>query len=163
MECIVQIYVFIQRLLAPSKNPVVATENVRLRLQSTQSDVEHYVQGNHELKQRWSPIRECLHQETSWIEWKNDGAADWTLSGDADHPWNEQYCRSIDGLTIADIHACLDGNADTLMETDQDGEKDDTVWDMKAAEGLHGQFNRDLELPDFEELKVPNIKVPQCL
>lgn len=151
-----QICIYIQRLLLPSKNPVITSDIVRQRLQSTQSDVEHYIQADQELKQRWVTIRECLRQEAWWIEWKNDGAIDWTLPPVEDHPWMSQYHDPMDDVTVADVHGLLDGSA---MELTEGSSEVDQGWEMKAAEGLHGQFNRDLHHPDFDELRVPDVKV----
>lgn len=157
MECLYQILIFLQRLLAPSKNLAGVDESTKHRLQSTESDVESYIEGDHELKHRWNPIKEVLRQERAWIEWKNDGAADWTLRCLEDHPWKDVYSRPSDTITLEDIHACLN-DVGEAMEV-EGRETDKMVEEMKAAEGLQGQFCRDLELPDFEELRVPTAKV----
>ena len=162
MECVVQMYVFAQRLLAASKNPVVTTDAARERLVQMLSDLEHYARGDHDLRQRWGPIHEVLQQEPRWIEWKNDGARDWTtLPAIEEHPWMEPFRGEMDELEISQILACLkEDDVDAAMDVPA---ADDTAWDMKASEGLHIDFDRDLGQPDLAELHVPTAKVPSSL
>ena len=159
MECIVQIYVFAQRLLAPFRHTVVTTDGCKQRLTALLSDLEYYVRGDEQLKLRWTPVSNFLRQEPGWIEWKNDGATDWTLPPISDHPWSEHNCRPMDEQTISEIHACLNESVDVDMADSEMQVDSEETSEMKATENLHLHFDRDLELPDFDELRVPTAKV----
>lgn len=159
MEYLVQIYVCLQRLLAPMRHPVIISDAVKHRIASSQQALVNYILSDAELKLRWTPIQSSLAQEPSWIEWKNNGAKEWTSAPSKDHPWMQKYTSLADNLTIEEMTQSVLQERKEVMDLDPMDSSQEESWEMKAAEGLHGQFNRDLELPDLEEVKVPIAKV----